>query len=524
MPIIVQYNADLQQRADIGGGPVADTRAAREVGETISEFGVTAAKFGGAVYEQQRALDRTRDQIEESRFKNYVKDADEETSNNAYANSKEDGSDLLANYDKDYQKRVGLALKEIKDPVKAQKYQAEAERVRVSRRGQLFVDQRKMQKQWSEKAFMGERNKMTANVYKNPYKAEKEWAQWSGMIESSAMTPEAKTNAIREGRKEVARSAISGHMAAEDFDGAKEALLSKYSDSFTAEEQIKMAEDIDGKKLKALEVSYRDEDSAFNRAKIQRTQSQEKIFKEKLSVINQLHTADATEADGQVRAIEDDIDREVSAGTLRSDRAEILKGLLKKEQTEDKAEVATDFYTRLVMRDDLSDLKEDVSRAAAEKQISSRTALEMFNQIDVMQTEKTKRTPLTKNDPRESAAIARIKGIIPKTNFGLPRTPEDSEREYQMLRQYHENLSSPKYKDDPDGASAAAIKKYSKDYKVSTTFGVTKTDTPKDISNRASKLFKEGKVSKEQYRDILYMIKARQIEEQDVKARKDGVK
>lgn len=399
MPKIPSYQGAQQ----IAPGSGQELQSAREVasqgyGGAVSAFGQGLEAVGlqqmredsaveAALLREKDARKKTQDALTLSRFEQAATQVAIEAEKNAYVNTDPAGELLTPTFNKEYEKWMAGSLKGL--PNDQLKYAIETKlgEIKNGYNNKLNTASREMFNQNAIKGYEDDLNFRSAMVQRNPLDYDKNLSEYQNLIATSFLNQSSKEKAIKLGREEMARSAISGLTESGDYEVAKTVAVSKFGKVFSQEEREKILKGIDAQEEQAKKERL--QMVAMNEKKAEKMlkQEQRETFQDLVGVINEFSNASGEERLPPAEAIKE-MERlageKKALGSLTNEAYNDLMRMTKEAVRPDQELVATGLYDKFASTTSLKGLEElqdDVAREFTRGNINKDTSVPLLSLI-----------------------------------------------------------------------------------------------------------------------------------------------
>ncbi len=479
MPYIQRYEGDIGQRTDLSAPIVTEGEVSKQ-GEKIAEFGQNVAGMSDALYKQEAAIKKTDQQLKVADFKNFATATADVTENHAIGSADPSGKDLVQIFDDNYQKQVNDKIAQEQDPDVKAAMQAEAGKVRSEKFKTLYPATIKMGKSDFENRFNENLNQGSTLISQDPYKYDQTLAARTDLINNSVLAPGEKQKQLSDSKKEFAKALVDGYIQRNDFNGAQQALTQKVPGNFDSQEREKYLEDIQTKQGKYKDNLLKDDHAGLGLIKQQQSFAQDKTFQSTAGVI----------ANG-------------TGGT-------------------DHPTVANQFYSDLGDNSKLSTLKDDIARAAANRDLSPETAMNMTKIVEARQITAANSVQLKDGDPRVKIALEKIDATLPKDKYDDAKTNKNMNARIDMKNQFWNNFHA--NGGDPEKALTQTFN--ARGGRATTpmaAFQLQNAQSSHEVLDIAKKLHSRGDMADDAYLQVLQAQKERLAGVSALSDRKNGI-
>lgn len=391
-----------------------------------------------------------------------------------------------------------------------------------------FVYTSQMQKKDLGQSMLGTLSQNNASTRLNPADAEKNYNSGLALLSNSAMTPLNKQNATNEFRKSTANAAIDGYLTGasteEDYQNARDVVNRRFADAYDPrnDEARKALNYIEDARIKnnqnGLIGTSVEKEQAQQRQQIARDTNARELFKAARD------SSDPTNP-GPIPATEvlKRIDEAIASNTVKPTYGQLAKRMVTgADQGTDNHEKVSEFYSRLVSRDRLLDLQDQVAGAGADGIITAKTADTLITEIGQARQKYGDGKVANPKDQTIEDQTQAIKHLFANPNTGFP-IPEFIIPQRNALEEFHKNLNDPHFNGDVRMAADTAI---ARNYKIAPISGlhVFKGETAKDMKDELARLKKTGKIPAETFVQLWRAADQKARDEKNVRSRKDGVK
>ncbi len=520
MPYIQRYEGDIGQRTDLSAPIVTEGEVSKQ-GEKIAEFGQNVAGMSDALYKQEAAIKKTDQQLKVADFKNFATATADVTENHAIGSADPSGKDLVQIFDDNYQKQVNDKIAQEQDPDVKAAMQAEAGKVRSEKFKTLYPATIKMGKSDFENRFNENLNQGSTLISQDPYKYDQTLAARTDLINNSVLAPGEKQKQLSDSKKEFAKALVDGYIQRNDFNGAQQALTQKVPGNFDSQEREKYLEDIQTKQGKYKDNLLKDDHAGLGLIKQQQSFAQDKTFQSTAGVIANLNKNPQSTADDRQRIL-DNIDQNVRTNVLKPEHAEVLRQMANGTGGTDHPTVANQFYSDLGDNSKLSTLKDDIARAAANRDLSPETAMNMTKIVEARQITAANSVQLKDGDPRVKIALEKIDATLPKDKYDDAKTNKNMNARIDMKNQFWNNFHA--NGGDPEKALTQTFN--ARGGRATTpmaAFQLQNAQSSHEVLDIAKKLHSRGDMADDAYLQVLQAQKERLAGVSALSDRKNGI-
>lgn len=519
MPL-VPYKADLGYTQQSITTPERPDYTAAQALDSLS---TGVARTARAVDEYNANLEHAQEQVRAYNVDSDARKASKNVLEKSLEQADPSGRDLQTVYAKNMEEMKKKYFASEKDPYVRAKMEQRWDTIDSQNYDTLLEKRLQMGKAWGENSTLEAKNKMVGDARMEPDKAMLFYKQYENLTANIGLSPQGMFSAHRAGKKEAAAAAVSGFIDGKNFEGARKAALVEFAGAFDGDELDKQLKKIEDARNAHITNMLKDDDNIDKRAAEQQIILQDRTFRKHLSMVKNLDAPDAVGESEQISRTAKMIDEDLAAGLINPPRARFLKTMLERQPVEDNYKLAETFYSRLITREDLDSLSDDVARAASTKDISTETALKIITEADKVKKELGRAGAMSKSGEMTKVALEAINNAF-KPRFG-EMSGEQAQQVYEAKRLFYDNMANPQFGGDPDLAFKDVMKKFGRGYAKSKALKLVEADTPKAMLNRAHTLWANGTIKdKKLYKEILLGIEQRVQEEEGMRARKDGKK
>lgn len=520
MPTIPIYHADLQQRSD-APAKVSDTDAARIPGQAISQFGEGMSNLGNTLLAQQRAQEKTKDDLDANGGIQDVRTLSLQAKKDAYLNASEDFSNLGDLYKQSYDKSVTEYLKTKNVSASAYgKIQVGAKDIYNDTLGTITTDQIKGFQENANKRFEESLNKESAWLVLNPGEYDKSLAKYTELVNGSAYTDQMKAKILNLSKKKLSDSAINGYKQAHEWDAARFQLNSKFAGIYDSKEIEQHLDDI-----QTTEINYTKSQIQANDRTIKDLAAQKKIINTKmvrdtLEMINGARTMTGPDRVQALKEAEDMIDERVAAGDLEMNQAAAMKSQINRDAKDTQNSNMIPYYDRFYKAQNvkqLDALSADLNNNLQD--VPTDRVLSLMGMIDsernrMLKTKKGVGSAKMTNELKKNALdyIKAQSGFDPTRGFMKVENANIYEAaSHEFLVEYYKN---PKWRADPWSLAEKINEKYNWDNEKDPRINRLKsTEDPSKSMNEAKRLYDKQKISAGEAADIIESAEKRMAKE-----------
>lgn len=484
-----------------------NTSDARSAGEAFQSFGKDVQDFARIAEAQQH----TTRQLKQNQFSTDSRTAADDAENQAFAEAKEDGSDLVPLFDKYYSQAIDRRMKQEDDDDMLPYYQVEATQTKNAYRGKLFDDSRKMFKNYAETGFNQALNTASANVTKNALSFDDEWARYSSLISNSVMPENAKTDALQKGRQELALSAIDGLISNERFDEAKFALTDKFGDVFDRDKRAEQINRIGRARVESADRVNKEASINLANLKTAQTANQDKVFRDRIQAISQIMNNEDPAKLDQIKEMQKMLLQDVASTSLRFEQGNQLNKILTSEESDTGSEILSAYVSQIASSDNLNALKKEVM----DLPVDGKSKISVYGLIDAEQRRRKVRAARTGDKKGTSKIVNQYLQAI-DDRFGKFPSSSKTDQKLQMTTEFLSLLETQKYRGKPEAAYSYVVKKYFGTDVSTVTPGVRKQirglknqKELEEFRNSSVQEYRNKRLKPEEYNERLKLIEDR---------------
>lgn len=523
MPII-PYRADVGSQQDtVASRPNVDSYTVGA--KSFARLGDNVMETGDAIMKAQHAYDKEMQELRTHSAKSQARKDSELAIDDAMGDKTTNSQNLFSRASKAFEDRKTNFLKSMdgNDFDKA-KLSADMDEIASQTYDKLLLYKMKMQEDELKTEHFKEQNKASAAARANPFGAEVEYENYKAMVDKSTMNETARSATLLAGRKQIADEAMAGFLDGKNYGEARKIINEKFADVYDAKDRAGALEHIFLKEQRDLDIQFKNEDNGTKRAVEAREAQQETKFQR---YMKELEAQKEQNAPSDTATVLQNIQDDLTKQNIKPEQAAILESIAKNETVDEDPAVQRELWTRLVTRDNLQGLKQEVGNAAGNRQIMGTTAARIMQEIKKIEAVTPKDRFLSQNDKEVVTIVNSFKSQIQDSyayQNGYHMNPQEETKLRDVTIQFWRNMDDrATYHGDPVAAGDAALAKYVKGKKLPKGFKFLQQQTLKEQGDTIRRL--RGTIPPKLYVELLESLKVRSMEEDSLRSRKDnGVK
>lgn len=527
MAVIVPYQANLGYTQDsVAARPNEESYRVGEqsfarVGKNIMDTGAVIAKANRAYYEEKEKV--TED--------NAIADAQrrgKENVDKVLVNPDPNDPTVSTNYFDRYMKANQEAKKNFMDSIKdldessRARIESKYEKTLAGSWGEALTTHGQMQKRELETIHLSKRNNVLGDISTNPREARMKYDRYAGFITNdSSMPGYVKPGMLSKMKEEAALTAVDSFMRENTDDGYNRAIKivnEEFADAFDRKSRNDTLDMIDRARAKGAELKIRNDDNIEKQAFEKSVIAHDAQVRSYLNMATDLKNPNI-ESNPQafLEAVEND-------PVLKPQYKIFLSKLAEGKTAQDDPRKKSDFYKRLILRENLGDLRDDIVGAAANEEIKPETAKDLLMQIEEDKKKVGDQRVLALTDPRVRAIVSTLDNQIMSEEEKLLKIkkPETAEMEGRILLDFYDNVKKPEYGGDVAYAMDAALAKNKRGGKLSPKYARLRSETLKDQKTELAMLRKTGQIDDATALEIALELEQMEKEQKGNRDRKDG--